>query len=107
MELHKELRQLRQESGMTQVQLAAALGIDQSTVSGIEKGTPTTTKVMLDWVRVCGGQLTVVAAHADPWRGIPQELRSLAVEVARLWSLAPEAIKQATLLTLGYFGPKA
>lgn len=103
MELHKELRQLRTDAGFTQEQLADLLKIDQSTISGIERGTPTTTKVVMEWVRICKGQISVIPSKSDPWQGIPEAQRAEAVELARLWCIAPEAIQVATLATLRHF----
>jgi len=107
MELHKELRQLRIDAGLTQVQLAALIGVQQPTISGVERGDVTTNTLILSWVKACKGQITVIPAKADPWQGIPESFRPAALEVARLWCLAPEAIRVATVATLRHFGNNA
>lgn len=58
MMLGERLRALRVASGLTQEQLAQAIGLQQPQVSAIEVGRrETTTAVLQRWVEVCGGEL--------------------------------------------------
>lgn len=57
-----ELAQLRKARGLSQVQLAAAVGMDQSRISRIERGDVTRIEVgtLADYARALGGELELV-----------------------------------------------
>ena len=99
-QLNQDLRRLRQKAGLSQTALAQLLGVHQTTVSVVERGGPTSTEVVDGWARVCNGRITVVETGADPWNGVPESLRSAAVEVAHLWCRAEESTRNAILLML-------
>lgn len=98
--INQELRILRRNAGLSQMELASRLGVNQSTVSVVERGGTTTTEIVDAWVKACEGRLTVIPASADPWAGIPETLRAAASEVARLWAGAEESTRNAILLML-------
>ena len=98
--LNQELRSLRRSAGFSQTELASRLGVNQSTVSVVERGGTTTTEVVDAWVRECNGRITVLPANSDPWVGVPEILRPLALEVATLWCRAEESTRTAILLML-------
>lgn len=106
-QINRELRQLRLDAQFSQVQLGRLIGLDQSTISTVEKGASTTSTTIHAWVSACKGQITVIPAKADPWLGIPELLRPVAVEVARLWCDAPEDVRSGILLALRGFSRKA
>jgi len=55
--VQEHLRALRMAAGLTQVQLAAALGIEQSNLSKIERGERYVDLLFyLDWCRACGAK---------------------------------------------------
>lgn len=56
----KNLREIRQRRGLTQVQLAEKAGIDQSTISKAEQGQ---TNITLDKIMVIAGALEVQPAE--------------------------------------------
>ena len=106
-QINRELRQLRLDAGLSQVQLSKLISLDQSTISTIEKGTSTTSTTIHAWVTACKGQITVIPAKADPWQGVPDLLRPAAIEVARLWCSAPEDVRTGILLALRGFSRQA
>lgn len=83
------------------------IDLDQSTISTVEKGASTTSTTIHAWVAACKGQITVIPAKADPWQGVPELLRPVAVEVARLWCGAPVDVRNGILLALRGFNRQA
>lgn len=95
------LRDLRLRRGLTQVQLGELLGLDQTTVSGVEAmNRVTTTKTLEAWIAVCGGSLSISGpgpaealdqltdeerAMVEAARRIPEAERQLVVDVIRAW----------------------
>ena len=61
------LANLRKKSKMTQVQLAETLGIDQSTISHIERETRDTTNDVIErWISACDGTLLILGPGEAP-----------------------------------------
>lgn len=59
MAIGAQLRAIRLAAGKTQVVLAAEIGVDQSVVSNVERGTrATTTDVLERWVKACNAEVT-------------------------------------------------
>lgn len=77
--LGRELRQIREQAGLSQLALAARLGLTGAQISRIETGTRSTGVEMLQrWYRECGYELDAV--HV----GTPQQATSLALAAAAL-----------------------
>lgn len=58
----QQLKQLRRNAGLTQVQLAERMDISQSLVSVCENGTASITLAgLLKWVDICGGTIQVTS----------------------------------------------
>lgn len=99
-----ELRQLREEAHLTQVQLAELLSVTQPTISSTERGiNPTTTDLMLRWVATCRGRLTVMMEREDPFSGIEHEEGK---ELLSLWRRSPKDLRLAVLGMLRAVTPK-
>ena len=67
-----DLKSLRVEAGLNQVDLAEKLGITQGALSRIERGAATTTEVIERWVQICGGSIRI-----DGRTGLAPELAKL------------------------------
>ena len=100
MELHKELRQLRLNAKLTQAQLADLVGVQQPTISGVERGDVTTSTLILSWIKACKGRITVIPENEDPWLGVPESMRGEALELVKLWVRSPNDLRIAILLAL-------
>ena len=61
-----QLAQLRRNTGLTQVQVATAMGVSQARVSQIEHGKVTEVDAIRGYVEALGGTVDVVA-HAGDW----------------------------------------
>lgn len=103
--LPAQLRALRLNAGLTQAQLAEALGISQPTVSGAERGTPTTTDVVERWVARCDG--VIITAANDAAGRLFAAIGSLSgpdlaqlERIARALPSAPAATKEGIVLAL-------
>ncbi len=60
-ELAALLRQMRREAGLTQIELAASIGIHQPQVSAVESGKQLPkTDMLIPWIQACGGRLDVL-----------------------------------------------
>lgn len=67
-----DLRLLRIEAGLTQVELSSRLNITQGMISRIEKGDTTASDVIERWVAACGGSIRFEGA-----RGVSPEIAKL------------------------------
>jgi transcriptional regulator with XRE-family HTH domain len=56
-----QLAQLRKNTGLTQAQVAAVMGVSQALVSQIEPGKVTEVSAIRDYVQALGGTVDVVA----------------------------------------------
>ena len=88
-----DLKTLRIEAGLNQVDLAEKLGITQGALSRIERGTGTTTDVVERWVQVCEGTIRI-----EGKAGLGHELDKL-VNLARM--LDPEDMRILLLVARG------
>jgi DNA-binding XRE family transcriptional regulator len=61
-----QLAQLRRNTGLTQVQVATAMGVSQARVSQIEHGKVTEVDAIRGYVEALGGTVDVVA-HVGDW----------------------------------------
>ena len=61
-----QLAQLRRNTGMTQIQVASAMGVSQARVSQIEHGKVTEVDAIRGYVEALGGTVDVVA-HVGDW----------------------------------------
>ncbi len=62
--LADQLRAIRTAAGLTQIELAAKIGLSQPTVSGAERGTPTTSDAIERWATACGARVVVTTESA-------------------------------------------
>jgi predicted XRE-type DNA-binding protein len=60
-----QLAQLRRNAGLTQVQIAAAMGVSQARVSQIEHGKITEMDAVRGYVEALGGTVDVIARVGD------------------------------------------
>ena len=59
------LAEIRRHRGLTQAQVAAAMGVGKSRVSQIEQGKVATREVLDRYVQALGGRLSLVADFGD------------------------------------------
>lgn len=59
------LREIREEQGLTQSQVAESLGISQARVSQIERGEIHDLETMRTYVRALGAKITVCVEYGD------------------------------------------
>lgn len=64
------LTEMRKKAGLTQAEVADAMGVSQQRVSAIESGTVAELATLGDYVRALGGELTVIADFGDSWRRV-------------------------------------
>ncbi len=74
-----DLKLLRIEAGLTQIDLAEKLGITQGMLSRIERGGTTTTEVVERWAEVCGGSIQI-----EGRAGIGPEIAKLIAHAKKL-----------------------
>jgi transcriptional regulator with XRE-family HTH domain len=60
-----QLVQLRKNTGVTQAQVAAVMGVSQALVSQIEHGKVTEVDTIRDYIQALGGTVDVVAQAGD------------------------------------------
>jgi transcriptional regulator with XRE-family HTH domain len=63
--LELQLRELRQSKGVTQVELAEAMGIEQTAVSKLERRSDMYLSTMYEYVKALGGELKLVASFPE------------------------------------------
>jgi DNA-binding XRE family transcriptional regulator len=64
------LAEMRKKAGLTQAEVAEAMGVSQQRVSAIENGAVAELATLGDYVRALGGELKVIADFGDSWRRV-------------------------------------
>jgi len=64
------LTEMRKKAGLTQAEVAEAMGVSQQRVSAIESGTVAELATLGDYIRALGGELKVIADFGDSWRRV-------------------------------------
>ena len=64
------LTEMRKQAGLTQADVAEAMGISQQRVSAIESGSVAELATLADYIRALGGELKVIADFGDSWRRV-------------------------------------
>ncbi len=64
------LTEMRKKAGLTQTEVAEAMGISQQRVSAIENGAVAVLATLADYIRALGGELKVIADFGDTWRRV-------------------------------------
>jgi DNA-binding XRE family transcriptional regulator len=57
-------------AGLTQADVAEAMGVTQQRVSAIENGAVAELAILADYIRALGGELKVIADFGDTWRRV-------------------------------------
>ena len=61
------LAEMRKRAGLTQAEVAEAMGVSQQRVSAIENGSVAELSTLADYIRALGGELKVIADFGDTW----------------------------------------
>jgi DNA-binding XRE family transcriptional regulator len=64
------LTDMRKKAGLTQSEVAEAMGVSQQRVSAIESGAVAELSTLADYIRALGGELKVIADFGDSWRRV-------------------------------------
>ena len=64
------LTEMRKNAGLTQAEVAEAMGVSQQRVSAIESGAVAELATLADYIRALGGELKVIADFGDTWRRV-------------------------------------
>ncbi|HUZ36396.1 MAG TPA: helix-turn-helix transcriptional regulator [Streptosporangiaceae bacterium] len=64
------LAEMRKKAGLTQAEVAEAMGVSQQRVSAIENGAVAELATLGDYIRALGGELKVIADFGDSWRRV-------------------------------------
>jgi transcriptional regulator with XRE-family HTH domain len=64
------LAEMRKKAGMTQAEVAEAMGVTQQRVSAIESCSIAELATLADYIYALGGELKVIADFGDSWRRI-------------------------------------
>ena len=64
------LTEMRKKAGLTQAEVAEAMGVSQQRVSAIESGAVAELGTLGDYIRALGGELKVIADFGDSWRRV-------------------------------------
>ena len=64
------LTEMRKKAGLTQTEVAEAMGISQQRVSAIENGAVAVLATLADYISALGGELKVIADFGDTWRRV-------------------------------------
>jgi transcriptional regulator with XRE-family HTH domain len=59
-----QLRAVRTSAGLTQAELASRIGLSQPTISGAERGIPTTSDAVERWAEACGAAIVIAGGPA-------------------------------------------
>jgi DNA-binding XRE family transcriptional regulator len=59
-----------EKAGLTQAEVAEAMGVSQQRVSAIESGAVAELATLGDYIRALGGELKVIADFGDSWRRV-------------------------------------
>jgi transcriptional regulator with XRE-family HTH domain len=109
-QLSSMLRTLRVQAGLTQVRLAELLHASQSTISHVERGGVTTSDVVEEWVKACGGML-VADRNSDELSAalaaLGREDREYLIRIAAALPGIPDSVsKRAMVAALEQMGRK-
>ncbi len=61
---------MRHDAGLTQAEVAEAMGVSQQRVSAIESGSVSSLATLAEYVRALGGELKVIADFGNSWRQV-------------------------------------
>jgi DNA-binding XRE family transcriptional regulator len=61
---------MRKKAGLTQAEVADAVGVSQQRVSAIENGAVAELATLAGYIRALGGELKVIADFGDSWRRV-------------------------------------
>lgn len=64
------LTEMRRNAGLTQAEVAQAMGVSQQRVSAIENGAVAELATLADYIRALGGELKIIADFGDSWRRV-------------------------------------
>ncbi len=64
------LTDMRKKAGLTQSEVAEAMGVSQQRVSAIEGGSVAELATLAEYIRALGGELKVIADFGDSWRRV-------------------------------------
>jgi DNA-binding XRE family transcriptional regulator len=64
------LTEMRKNAGLTQAEVAEAMGVSHQRVSAIESGAVAELATLADYIRALGGELKVIADFGDTWRRV-------------------------------------
>jgi DNA-binding XRE family transcriptional regulator len=64
------LAEMRKKAGLTQTEVAEAMGVSQQRISAIESGAVAELATLGDYIRALGGELKVIADFGDSWRRV-------------------------------------
>jgi DNA-binding XRE family transcriptional regulator len=64
------LTEMRKRAGLTQVEVAEAMGVSQQRVSAIENGAVAEMATLAEFVRALGGELKIIADFGDSWQRV-------------------------------------
>lgn len=64
------LAEMRKKAGLTQGEVADAMGVSQQRVSAIERGAVAELTTLSDYIHALEGELKVIADFGDSWRRV-------------------------------------
>lgn len=64
------LTDMRKKAGLTQAEVAEAMGVTQQRVSAIESGSVAELATLADYIHALGGELKVIADFGDSWQRV-------------------------------------
>jgi DNA-binding XRE family transcriptional regulator len=64
------LTEIRKRAGLTQAEVAEAMGVSQQRVSAIENGSVAELSTLADYIHALGGELKVIADFGDSWQRV-------------------------------------
>jgi DNA-binding XRE family transcriptional regulator len=65
------LTDMRKKGGLTQAEVAEAIGVSQQRVSAIEAGSVAELATLADYIHALGGELKIIADFGDSWQRVP------------------------------------